>query len=67
MLFYIRKDVIGKQVRDLLPNIETSFFPGKPVIVKSTETPQDGFITEVLGPDSFVVKVKSESTPKRVQ
>jgi len=49
-----------------MPNIETSFFPGKPVVINSSSPPQEGFITEVLGPDSFVVKVKSETTPKRV-
>ena len=35
LLFYIRKDVIGKSVSYILPNIETSFFAGKPVFVNS--------------------------------
>ena len=33
LLFYIRKDVIDKNVSFILPNIETSFFAGKPVFV----------------------------------
>ena len=65
LLFYIRKDVVDKDVSYILPNIETSFFAGKPVVVAG-ETPQEGFITDVLGEDSFVVKLKNESTPKRV-
>jgi hypothetical protein len=65
LLFYIRKDVIDKDVSYILPNIETSFFAGKPVVVNS-EIPQEGFITSVLGDDNFVVKLKTESTPKRV-
>lgn len=65
LLFYIRKDVIGKSVSYILPNIETSFFAGKPVFVNG-EIPQEGFITDVLSNDEFVVKLKNENTPKRV-
>jgi hypothetical protein len=48
-----------------LPNIETSFFPGKPVNIKGTPIRQ-GFIMELLSPDTFVVKIKDEGTPKRL-
>lgn len=65
LLFYIRKDVIDKNVSYILPNIETSFFAGKPVLVNA-QTPQEGFITDVLSADTFVVKLKNESTPRRV-
>ena len=64
LLFYIRKDVIDKDLSKLLPNIETSFFPGKPVTLKG-ETPKQGFIMEVVAEDTFVIKLKDEETPKR--
>ena len=63
-MFYIRKDVIDKDLSKLFPNIETSFFPGKPVTIKG-ETPKQGFIIEVIGADTFVVKLKDEEIPKR--
>jgi hypothetical protein len=35
LLFYIRKDVIDKNVSYILPNIETSFFAGKSVVMNA--------------------------------
>ena len=65
LLFYIRKDVIDKDLSQLLPNIETSLFPGKPVRVKGL-TPKEGFILEVMSEDMVVVKFKDETMPRRV-
>jgi len=31
LLFYIRKDMQGKQLRGAFPNIEAEYFPGKPI------------------------------------
>jgi hypothetical protein len=65
LLFYIRKDVIGKGVDYLMPNIETQLFPGKPVTVIGNP-PQDGFITEVIDDANFMVKCKNLIVPRRV-
>jgi ubiquitin carboxyl-terminal hydrolase 4/11/15 len=42
LLFYVRKDLEGKSVADLMPNIEKEFFAGKPVKQQN----QEGFIVE---------------------
>jgi len=31
MLFYLRQDIISKNLEDLMPNIQKDFFVGKPV------------------------------------
>ena len=43
LLFYIRKDIAEKPLLDVLPNIETDYFPGKPIKAKK-------------GGEGFVVK-----------
>jgi ubiquitin C-terminal hydrolase len=35
LLFYVRKDMQGKGLRAAFPNIESDYFPGKPIITKS--------------------------------
>jgi hypothetical protein len=65
LLFYIRKDVVGKEFSYLMPNIETSFFAGKPVLVAGNP-PKEGFITEVISDGVFMVKLKEILMPRRV-
>lgn len=59
LLFYIRKDIVNKDVASILPNIEKSFFAGKPVQVNS-ETQNGGFIMEAVTSDQLLVKFKNE-------
>ncbi len=53
ILFYLRKDVAKTTRLDLLiPNIEKSLFPGKPVQVKG----RDAFILSEEASEQFVIK-----------
>jgi|JI9StandDraft_1071089.scaffolds.fasta_scaffold423951_1 hypothetical protein len=45
ILFYIRKDMLDKEdLTSVIPNIESSFFSGKPVTIESTG--KDGFVLD---------------------
>lgn len=48
-----------------MPNIETSYFAGKPVTLKGSP-PLQGFITEVVSDGLFIVKVKDLINSRRV-
>ena len=48
LLFYIRKDVIEKDLTQLFPNIEKDFFPGKPI---KTTSDEDGFVLKKVPAD----------------
>ena len=61
ILFYIRKDMEGKEVDDILPDIQSKMFPGKPIKTKDSA---DGFVTQVVSDDQVEVKLKDVETPK---
>ena len=65
MLFYVRKDLQSKSLTDLLPNIETDFFCGKPVKLNG----KDGFVLENPTKDSqrtLKIKIKNTEGPQTV-
>ena len=61
LLFYIRKDVVDKDILSVIPNIEKDYFPGKPI---KTTADSDGFVLkkppENNKEKSIEVKIKSE-------
>lgn len=63
LLFYIRKDVDGRELESLFPNIEKDVFIGKPVKVNG----KDGFITDDNAPGKGRnVEVKLKNNPQKV-
>lgn len=57
ILFYLRKDMKGKDIEAFFPNINTAMFPGRPV---KTHTGLEGFVitNKDKGKDQVEVKVK---------
>ena len=63
LLFYIRKDVLEQSLNQVIPNIESDMFPGKPI---KTHKGDDGFVLKKLDANgkskSIEVKIKSDIT-----
>ena len=66
LLFYIRKDVLDKGLMDVVPNIETDYFPGKPIHTKSNT---EGFVIKHVkkGEKTMNVKIKSDITDSQLK
>lgn len=45
LLFYVRKDLDTKSLKDIMPDLEKDFFAGKPVKLKTSNV-TTGFIVE---------------------
>ena len=67
LLFYVRRDLEGKALPQVLPDIEKSLFPGRPFKTKAGE---DGFVVEELADkkgSELCVKIKSSKTRQTIR
>lgn len=61
LLFYVRRDIETKTLSQVLPNIESEFFAGKPVKMNN----MDGFVTQTPtagGGSQVTVKLKGSAS-----
>ena len=65
LLFYLRKDVEGKNLAQVFPNIQSDYFVGKPVKLQGS----DGFVTgnpTKGGGKKIEIKLKSQPLPSQI-